>query len=256
MVIFGGLKMLVDKVVVVTGATRGIGKAIALELASQGADIAFNYVSNDELAIELETQIQSFGRKVYSKKFNISDFDEVKTFMDEVIEKMGRIDCLVNNAGITRDKALVMMDKEDWNAVIDVNLTGTFNATRCAIFDMIKRKSGQIINITSVSGILGLSRQSNYSASKAGIIGFTKALAKEVADYNIRVNAVAPGYIDTEMAQAIPEKLKEKINKDFIPMKRFGQCEEVAKFVAYLLGGGDSYMTGIIIPIDGGRVAF
>ncbi len=246
--------MLKDKVVVVTGATRGIGKAIALELASQGADIAFNYGARDDLARELESQIRSYGRNVYSKKVDIANFREVSLFMNEVTDKMKKIDCLVNNSGITRDKALVTMDKEDWDAVINTNLTGTFNACKCVIFDMVKRRAGQIINIASVSGIIGFSRQTNYSASKAGVIAFTKALAKEVAEYNIKVNAVAPGYIDTEMVQTLSDKFKEKIIKDFIPMRRFGACEEVAKFVGYLLAGGDSYITGGVFPIDGGRL--
>lgn len=248
--------MLNEKVAVVTGATRGIGRAIALELAKKGADIAFNYFSSSRLAEELESEIKHLGRKTYAQKVDIGNLDEVSHFMAEVINKLGRIDCLVNNAGVTRDKALAMMEKEEWDIVINTNLTGTFNACRGVIFDMMKRKSGQIINITSVSGMVGLSRQTNYSASKAGIIGFTKALAKEVAEYNIRVNAVAPGYIDTEMAQALPEKVREKIIHDFIPMRRFGVCEEVAGFVGYLLGGGDSYITGMVFPIDGGRGTF
>ncbi len=246
--------MLRGKVAVVTGATRGIGKAIALELASRVADIAFNYASREDLASELESQIQSYGRNVYSKKADIANFQEISVFMNEVVEKMNKIDCLVNNSGITRDKALVMMSKDDWDAVINTNLTGTFNASRSVIFDMIKRREGQIINIASVSGIIGFDRQCNYSASKAGVIGFTKALAKEVAAYNIRVNAVAPGYIDTEMVKTLSDKFKEKTLKDFIPMRRFGLAEEVAKFVGYLLAGGDSYITGGVFPIDGGRL--
>jgi 3-oxoacyl-[acyl-carrier protein] reductase len=245
--------MLKDKVVVVTGATRGIGKAIALELASQGADIAFNYLTSDKLASELALQIQSHGRNVYSKKVDIANFNAVSDFISEVTANMGKVDCLVNNSGITRDKALAMMSPEDWNEVINTNLTGTFNACRCVIFDMIKRRSGQIINITSVGGIIGFSHQTNYAASKAGVIGFTRALAKEVAEYNIKVNAVAPGYIDTEMVRMLSDNFRQKATKE-IPMKRFGNAEEVAKLVGYLLAGGDSYITGGVFPVDGGRL--
>ena len=243
--------MLDKKTAIITGASRGIGKAIAEELARNGANIAFTYNSNDQKAEELKASIEALGRKCYCKKFDISNFDESVQFVKEVIEHFEKIDVLVNNAGITRDKALALMTKEEWESVIDTNLTGTFNMSRAVIFYLMKQKEGNIINITSVSGISGLSHQTNYSASKAGMIGFTKALAKEVAAYNIRVNAVAPGFIETDMINSMSDKLKEQALKD-IPLKRFGKVEEVASFVKFLLDGGSDYITGHVFPIDGG----
>jgi len=181
------------KVAIVSGGTRGIGKAIVLMLAQEGADIAFTYLKSAEEAEELIKEVESKGSKVQAYKIDVRDFDKAKEFVEKVKLEFGRLDILVNNAGITRDKALMMMAKEDWQEVLDTNLTGVFNLTRNTIVTFLKQKSGAIVNITSVSGVSGLSRQTNYSASKAGIIGFTKSLAKEVAGYGIRVNAVAPG---------------------------------------------------------------
>jgi 3-oxoacyl-[acyl-carrier protein] reductase len=246
-------KMLKNKTAVVTGATRGIGRAIALELAQGGANIAFNYIKNEGMALELENEIMALHRKVFSRKADVGDFSEVSSFVEQTNEILGPIDILVNNSGITRDQAIVMMNKKDWDSVIRTNLTSVFNTCKCVVFDMMKRRCGHIINISSVSGMLGLSRQTNYSASKAGMIGFTKALAKEVGEYGIRVNAVAPGYIETEMVQTINGSLKSNIVDNLIPMKRFGVCSEVSSLVRFLLEGGDSYMTGCVIPVDGGR---
>lgn len=247
------IQMLENKSVVVTGATRGIGRAIALNLAKAGANIAFNYIQSDDLAIELENEIQSLDRKVYSKKVDVGSFSEVADFMQNTKAALGTIDALVNNSGIARDKAILMMEKKDWDDVIRTNLTSVFNTCKAVIFDMMKQRHGRIINITSVSGMIGLSRQTNYAASKAGIIGFTKALAKEVAEYDIQVNAIAPGYIETEMVKTIDDRMKAKIVDHYIPMKRYGRCTEIAAMVRFLLEGGDSYMTGSVIPIDGGR---
>lgn len=245
--------MLKNKSVIVTGATRGIGRAIAIDLAKGGANIAFNYIKSEELAIELVNEIQKLNRKVYSKKVDVGSFSEVGDFMQEAKKSLGTIDVLVNNSGITRDRAIVMMEKKDWDDVIRTNLTSVFNSCKGVLFDMMKQRSGHIINITSVSGMIGLSRQTNYAASKAGVIGFTKALAKEVAEYGIMVNAIAPGYIETEMVRTIDADTKAKILEYYIPMKRFGECKNVSGLIRFLLEADDNYMTGCIFPVDGGR---
>lgn len=243
--------ILKGKVAIVTGATRGIGRAIALELAKEGADISFNYLKNSEQARILVSEINSLGRKVLSEQVDISDFAKVKEFVEKTKNTFGRLDILINNAGIIIDKALMMMEEQDWRKVIDTDLNGAFNATRACIVTFLKQKSGQIVNISSVSGIIGTARQTNYSASKAGIIGFTKALAKEVAEYNIRVNAVAPGYIETDMLSSLKEEQKEKL-KTLIPLGRFGKPEDIAKVVLFLLSDAAQYITGGVISVDGG----
>ena len=241
--------MLNDKVVIVTGGSRGIGKAIVKELTGNGAKVIFTYLKSDEAAKELVTEIERSGGEAMAVKSNASDFDSARRTIESVVNKYGRIDILVNNAGVIKDKALMMMEPLEWHEVIDTNLTGYFNMAKACIVTMMKHKSGSIINISSVAGVVGIARQVNYSSAKAGIIGFTKSLAKEVAGYGIRVNAVAPGYIETDMTKAL--KGKEDLLK-LIPCGRFGKPEEVAKAVTFLVGDEARYITGQTIKVDGG----
>ncbi|MBM3248281.1 MAG: 3-oxoacyl-[acyl-carrier-protein] reductase [Candidatus Omnitrophica bacterium] len=243
--------ILKGKVAIITGGSRGIGREIALELAKEGADISFNYLKNSEQAKILVKEINSLGRKALAEQVDISDFAKVKEFVEKTKNTFGRLDILINNAGIIIDKALMMMEEQDWRKVIDTDLNGAFNITRSCIVTFLKQKSGQIVNISSVSGITGQARQTNYSASKAGIIGFTKALAKEVAEYNIRVNAVAPGYIQTDMLNTLKEEQKDHLKK-FIPLGRFGKPADVARVVLFLLSDAAQYITGQVITVDGG----
>lgn len=239
------------KTAIVTGGTRGIGRAIVLELAGQGADVAFTYVKSADQAKALEDEIRKNGTRVMAVQSDSSDFNQSKQMINDVIKGFGRVDVLVNNAGITRDKALMMMSEEDWRRVIDTNLTGVFNCTRAVIVPMMKQKSGSIINITSVSGVVGMAGQVNYSSSKAGIIGFTKALAKEVARYGMTVNAVAPGFIETEMVEKLDKKYLEEMLK-LVPMGRIGKAEEVARVVLFLVSDAARYITGQVLNVDGG----
>jgi 3-oxoacyl-[acyl-carrier protein] reductase len=243
--------LLRDKTAIISGATRGIGRAIAIELAGEGANISFNFIRSKKDAGELEKKIKSLGVNVRSFQVDIKDYDAVKSWVDDTRELFGAIDIVVNNAGIIKDKALALMQSEDWHEVIDTNLEGTFNLTRAAIVSLMKQKRGVIVNVTSVSGIVGIPRQTNYSASKAGIIGFTKALAREVAPYNIRVNAVAPGFIETDMLKDLSEEYKSQVIRQ-IPLNRFGKPEEIAKVVRFLVSDDASYITGHILVIDGG----
>ena len=242
-----------NKVCLITGATRGIGKEIALELAESGFDIALNYRSQRDLNDELKKEIEKNNVRCILVKADVADFDQCEHMVKETIEKLGRIDVLVNNAGITRDGLIMRMKKEDFTSVIDVNLVGTFNVTRNVIPYMVKQRSGRIISLSSVVGVAGNAGQTNYSASKAGIIGFTKSLAKEVASRNILVNAIAPGFIDTDMTNVLSDKQKEEINMQ-IPLKRMGSKREVAKVVKFLSSDDSSYITGQVINIDGGMV--
>ncbi len=240
-----------NQTAVVTGASRGIGRAIALKLADLGANIAFNYQSSKDQALALEEEIAAKGVKVKASQVDIKNFEDVKKWIEDTKAEFGGLDILVNNAGIIRDKALMMMSPEDWQAVIDTNLTGVFNATRCCIVTFMKQKKGQVVNISSVSGLIGLPRQINYSASKGGINAFTKALAKEVATFGIRVNAVAPGFIETEILSGFNEEQKKKIT-DLIPLGRIGAVGDVANCVEFLLSPEAAYVTGQVIVVDGG----
>jgi 3-oxoacyl-[acyl-carrier protein] reductase len=243
--------LLRNKTVIISGAAKGIGRAIAIDLAREGASISFNFLRSYKDAEDLEKEIKNFGVKVKSFQVDIRDYDAVKSWVDNTKELFGGIDIAVNNAGVIRDKALALMEPEDWHEVINTNLDGTFNLTKAVIITFMKQKSGVIINITSVSGIAGMSRQTNYSASKAGMIGFTKSLAREVASYNIRVNAVAPGFIETDMLRDLKEEYKSQIiNK--IPLSRLGKPEEVSRVVRFLVSDDACYITGQTIVIDGG----
>lgn len=234
-----------------TGASRGIGRAIALKLAREGANIAFNYLSDDEHADSLTKEIEAAGVAAMAFKADIRDFDQVQKMREAIAEKFGEFDILINNAGILKDAALMMMTQEDWQSVIDTNLTGMFNATRAVVTTFMKQKKGYIINIASVSGLRGMARQTNYAASKGGMIAFAKSLAKEVASHNIRVNAVVPGFIETEMLSHLKEDyLKEATDK--IPLGHLGAPEDVANAVNFLLSPEAQYITGQIIQVDGG----
>lgn len=242
-----------EKVALITGATRGIGRQVALTLAKEGYNIALNYrTANNELE-ELKNEITSNGIEVLAVQGDVSSFEDCERFIKEIIEKFERIDVLVNNAGITKDMLLARMKEEDFKQVIDVNLVGTFNVTKNVISYMMKARSGRIINVSSVVGVSGNAGQSNYAASKAGIIGFTKSLAKEVASRNILVNAVAPGFIKTSMTDVLKEEIKEEIAKS-IPLKRLGTAEDVANVVKFLASDDSSYVTGQVINIDGGML--
>jgi 3-oxoacyl-[acyl-carrier protein] reductase len=240
-----------DKTVMISGAARGIGRAIAVELAREGANISFSFKKSGEEAKALEKDIRDVGSSAQAFQVEIKDFDAVKSWVEKTKEAFGTVDVVINNAGIIRDKALALMDPEDWHDVINTNLDGTFNLTRATIISLMKQKSGTIINITSVSGIVGVPRQTNYSASKAGIIGFTRSLAKEVAPYNIKVNAIAPGFIETDMLNDLKEEYLAELTKQ-IPFKRLGSPQDVAKAVKFLVSEDANYITGQTIAIDGG----
>ena len=242
-----------DKVVLVTGATRGIGKQIAITFAKEGYDIAINYRKENEELENTRKEIAKIGVKCLAVQGDVSSFEDCERFVKEIINEYGKIDVLVNNAGITKDTLLMRMKKEDFESVIDVNLVGTFNVTKNVIPYMMKARSGRIINISSVVGVSGNAGQTNYSASKAGIIGFTKSLAKEIASRNILVNAVAPGFIETNMTDVLKDEVKEAISKQ-IPLNRMGKAEDVANVVKFLASEDSSYITGQVINIDGGML--
>ena len=245
------MSALKDKVAIVTGGSRGIGRAIVLMLAENGCHVAFNYHSDEKSARLVVEEASRFGVKVQARRVDIQDHGAVKGWIEDARGEFGRIDILVNNAGIINDKALLNMSEEDWRQVIDTNLTGMFHACKACIFTFLKQKQGCIINISSVAGVVGLARQTNYSAAKGGVNAFTKALAKEVAAYGIRVNAVAPGYIDTDMLKNVPPELQAKI-KETIPLGRLGRPEEVAACVKFLLSETAEYITGQVVTLDGG----
>lgn len=242
-----------NKVAFITGATRGIGKQIAMVLAENGYDIALNYRTENDNLRETIKEIESKNVKCLAVKGDVSSYENCETFVSQIINEFGKIDVLVNNAGITKDTLLMRMKKEDFEDVIDVNLVGTFNVTKNVISHMMKARSGRIINISSVVGVSGNAGQTNYAASKAGIIGFTKSLAKEVASRGILVNAVAPGFIETQMTDVLKDEIKEKI-AETIPLKRMGTATDVANVVKFLASDDSSYITGQVINIDGGML--
>ena len=241
------------KVALITGGTRGIGREIAKKFAKEGCNLVLNYVSDNTDVEKIKSEFNEYGIDVLVLKADVSVFSDCENLVKEAIEKFGKIDILVNNAGITKDTLIAMMKEDAFDKVIDVNLKGTFNVTKNVVPYMMKKRNGNIINISSVVGVVGNAGQSNYAASKAGIIGFTKSLAKELAPRNIRVNAVAPGFIDTDMTSVLSDKVKENINLQ-IPLKRIGKAEEVANVVSFLANDESSYITGQVINVDGGMV--
>jgi len=248
------MKLLENKVAIVTGAARGIGEAIALKLASQGASIAFTYVSDSsaEKATALEATLQSFGVKAKAYKSNAADFAQAEAFVADVLKEFGAIDICVNNAGISKDNLLLRMTEQQWDEVIDVNLKSVFNITKQVIKPMMKAKSGTIINMSSIIGIRGNAGQSSYAASKAGIIGFTKSIAAELGSRNIRCNAIAPGFVETDMTHYLQggEGAADFLKK--IPLGRFGKSEEIANTTLFLASDLSSYITGQVISACGG----
>jgi len=244
-------QILRGKVAIITGASRGIGRAIALALASEGASVVVNYTSSSEAAMQVASSITAAGGSAIALQADVSKLDQVETLLDTVMAKWNRVDILVNNAGITRDTLLLRMKLEDWQAVIDLNLTGVFLCTRAISKVMLKQRAGRIINITSVAGQMGNPGQANYSAAKAGVIGFTKTVAKELAPRSITVNAVAPGFIFTDMTN----NLKSEEILKYIPLSRYGQPEEVAGMVRFLAADpAAAYITGQVFNVDGGMV--
>lgn len=239
------------RVVLVSGASRGIGKAIAMELARRGAVIAVNYVKSAQAAEEVVDRIASNNGKAIAIQSDVSDFQQAQNLVKTTIESLGGLDILVNNAGITRDKLIMMMSEQDWDDVQSINLKSTFNCSKAAIRHMMRKRYGRIINITSVAGQMGNPGQTNYSASKAGQIGFTKALAREVASRNITVNAVAAGYIETDIWSTVPEEARQ-LALSLIPLGRKGLPEEIAYAVAFLASDQAAYITGQVIGVDGG----
>lgn len=244
------MKLLDSKTVLVTGAARGIGRAIAIECAKQGADIAFTDIVDDDNLRSLEKQLSELGVKAKAYVSNAADFNQTQQTVDEIVSDFGKIDILVNNAGITRDSLLMRMTEEQWDLVINVNLKSVFNYTKAVQKTMLKQRSGSIINMSSVVGVSGNAGQANYSASKAGIIGFTKSIAKELGPRNIRCNAIAPGFIETEMTKAIPEDARKEWAEK-IPMRRAGQPEDVANLVIFLGSDLSSYISGQVINVCG-----
>ena len=240
------------KSAIVTGATRGIGKAIALELAKRGANVAFNYSKSADEAEKLKAEIENSGAKCYAAQCDVANTEAASAFCKHVKEEFGTVDFLINNAGITRDGLILRMKEDDWNQVIDTNLKGAWNFSKAVLRFMMKNETGgAIINISSISGVVGMQGQSNYSASKAGMIGLTKSLAKEVASRKITVNALALGMIETDMSDALNEEYQAKIT-EMIPLGRFGNTAEVAQIAAFLLSDAARYITGQVIQADGG----
>lgn len=243
--------MLEGKVALVTGAGRGIGREIALTLAEYGADVIVNYHGSREKAQEVVKQIEQLGRKAVAIQCSVADYEACGQMITDMLDAFGHIDILVNNAGITKDNLVIKMSEEDFDAVMDTNLKGTFNTIKHMYRPFLKQRAGRIINLSSVSGVLGNAGQANYAASKAGVIGLTKSVARELAARNITVNAVAPGYIDTDMTQAMTETAREATLAQ-IPLKRVGTPRDIAEMVAFLASDRASYITGQVISVDGG----
>ena len=241
-----------NKVAVITGGTRGIGKAIAKIFAQNGYNLAINYVSENTDIESLEKEIKN-NNEILFVRANVSKFDEAENLIKNAIERFGKIDVLVNNAGITRDNLILRMKEEDFDSVIATNLKGTFNVTKNAVSYMMKKRTGKIVNISSVVGVSGNAGQCNYAASKAGIIGFTKSIAKELASRGILANCIAPGFIGTDMTEVLSDAVKENINNQ-IPLKRMGSPEEIAKAVYFLGGEENTYITGQVLNVDGGMI--
>ncbi len=244
--------MFEGKIAVVTGAARGIGQAIAFDLAAKGAGVVVCDIKEEWLA-ETAEGIRKLGREAWCRELDVTNTEAVQNVFSEIAEATGRIDILVNNAGITRDGLLMRMSEEDWDAVLTVNLKGTFACTKAVTRTMMKQRSGAIVNIASVIGLMGNAGQANYAASKGGVISFTKSVAKEFASRNIRVNAVAPGFIASKMTDALSDEVRKKM-LDVIPLSRFGQPEDVARVVSFLAGDDAAYITGEVINISGGMV--
>lgn len=241
-----------NKVALITGGTRGIGKAIAKKFAENGYNLVINYVSENTDLEKLKNDINSENEILFVRA-NVGDFVSCEELVKQAIDKFGKIDVLINNAGITRDNLIMRMKEEDFDNVINTNLKGTFNVTKNVVPYMMKKRSGKIVNVSSVVGVSGNAGQCNYAASKAGIIGFTKSIAKELASRNILANCVAPGFIDTDMTEVLNDSVKENINNQ-IPLKRMGTAEEIAKAVYFLAGEDNTYITGQVLNIDGGML--
>ena len=245
--------LLGGKVAIITGASRGIGRATAVQLAKEGAKVVINYAGNQNAAEETLSLVKAAGGEAIMIQADVADSQQVAQLIKATMDAFGRIDILVNNAGITRDNLLVLMKEEDWDAVINTNLKGIFNCTKAVFRVMMKQKSGKIINMSSVVGIMGNAGQINYAAAKAGVIGFTKSAAKEFASRGITVNAIAPGYIATDMSAAIPEQAKAEMAEK-IPLKRLGSPEDIAAAVLFLASDAANYITGQTLNVDGGMV--
>lgn len=242
---------LAGKVALVTGGSRGIGRAIALELAQQGADVAINYARSTEAAMQVAAEIEALGRRAVTLVADVGDFDQAAALVEAVVNTLGRLDILVNNAGITRDALLLRMQEADWDEVLRVNLKGAFNTSKAAVRPMMRQRAGRIINVSSVSGLMGQVGQANYAASKAGLIGLSKSMAREFGARGITVNVVAPGFIPTDMTAALDETLREQL-RALIPLGHFGAAGDVACAVAFLASDAAAYITGVVLPVDGG----
>ncbi len=238
-------------VALVSGGTRGIGRAVALRLAADGYDVAFCYAAAADAARTLERDIRDLGRRVYARRTDVADAVAVRTLLEGVEDALGPVSALVANAGVVRDGPLMLMDDADWDRVLAVDLTGIYHLCRATVETMVRRKQGAIVTLSSVSGIRGNAGQCNYSAAKAGVIGFTKALAQEVGRYGVRANSVAPGFVWTDQVEALPERLREQALSR-VALRRFGRAEEVADLVSYLVSDRASYLTGEVVTLDGG----
>lgn len=243
--------MLKNKIALITGAGRGIGRAIAIALAKEGAEVVINYNGSEERAKEVKQTIEENGGKASIYKCNVSDFTACEAMIKDIVKEYGHLDILVNNAGITKDGLIMKMKEEDFDSVLNVNLKGTFNTIRHSARQMLKQRSGKIVNISSVSGILGNVGQANYAASKAGVIGLTKTMARELGSRGITVNAIAPGFVDTEMTEVLSEEIRENACKQII-LGRFGKPEDIANTAVFLASDKADYITGQVISVDGG----